>query len=125
MATKKKILFILPNLEAGGAERVLLNYARLLGADVFDVSLIIINDFGELQDYIPGNVNLINLNITRTRNAFFKLIRNINRIRPDFILTSSNRTNLLLLMAKPFYEGNRKLLFVNPICLLPSLVKTI
>lgn len=110
----KKILFILPNLEAGGAERVLLNYIRLLIGHDFDISLIIINDFGELQDYIPKNINLINLNINRTRNAFFKLIRNINRIKPDYILTSSNRTNLLLLMTKYFFVGKPKVIIREP-----------
>src|SRR6056297_1325262 len=111
---KKKILFLLPNLEAGGAERVLLNFARLLDDSDYDISLISINDFGELQDYIPKDIKFINLNITRTRNAFFKLISNINKTRPDYILTSSNRTNLLLLMAKTFLRGRPKVIIREP-----------
>ena len=111
---KKKILFLLPNLEAGGAERVLINYTRILDAAKYEMTLIIINDYGDLQNYIPGHVKLVNLNIKRSRYAFLKLIQATNSIQPDYIFSSTNRTNILLLLIKPFLKGSPKIIIREP-----------
>ncbi|MBN2279908.1 MAG: glycosyltransferase [Candidatus Marinimicrobia bacterium] len=110
----KKILFLLPNLEAGGAERVVLNYTRILDPSKYEMTLIIVNDYGDLQTYIPDHVNLVNLNIIRTRQAYFKLIRTINSIQPEYIFSSTDRTNVLLLMAKAFLLGKPKIIIREP-----------
>jgi len=110
----KKIVFLLPNLEAGGAERVLLNYTRILDSSQYEMTLIIINDYGDLHDYVPDHVKVINFNITRTRSAYFKLIQSINSIQPDFVFSSTNRTNVLLLMAKAFILGKPKIIIREP-----------
>lgn len=54
---KRKLLFIMPSMEGGGAERVLINLLNLLDYNLYTVDLIVLLGKGELWDSIPSKVN--------------------------------------------------------------------
>ena len=60
---KLKILFIMPSMGGGGAERVLINLLNLLNYDAYEVKLIVIMNKGKLWEDIPKDVNKISLHI--------------------------------------------------------------
>ena len=56
---KKKILFIMPTLEIGGAEKSLITILNLLDYDRYDVDLFLISHKGEFMKMIPNKVNVL------------------------------------------------------------------
>ena len=56
---KKKVLFLIPNLQPGGAERVLVNLVNNLDQDKFDVTLQTLFDVGVNKQYLLPHVRYI------------------------------------------------------------------
>jgi glycosyltransferase involved in cell wall biosynthesis len=111
---KRKILFTLPNLNGGGAERVIINIIKSLDREKFDIKLLLIDRIGVYFEYVPEYVEIISLDVKRTRNALPKLIKKINTIKPDILFSTLNRMNLLVLMASFFINSNIKLYVREP-----------
>lgn len=60
METKKtSVLFIMPQLNAGGAERSLINLFNELPTDCADINLLLLNKTGSLLKQVPEHVDLI------------------------------------------------------------------
>lgn len=100
----KKLLFILPTLNIGGAEKVTVNILNSLDSKIFDINLIVIDSrYKNLESSINKNIHVKYLNITKTRNAFFVLFKNIVSLKPDIVFSSLNRTNILILLIRLLY----------------------
>ena len=56
---KKKILFIMPSMFIGGAERSLLGIFEAIDYSQYDVSLFLYRHEGEVLSYIPKQINLL------------------------------------------------------------------
>ena len=54
----KNILFIIPKLDSGGAERVLLNIMNYLDREIFNLSLLIFQDGGSLMDNLKEHIKV-------------------------------------------------------------------
>ena len=72
MQSKKKILFILPTLCAGGAERVMSFVAQQLDDSKFEAKLIVLG-FDNDAVYIVDKIEVIYLNKKRLLLAIFDL----------------------------------------------------
>ena len=58
MSAKRKILFLLPSLRGGGAERTLINLLKKIDYDSYVVDLIVVAKTGIYVDQVPKNVNV-------------------------------------------------------------------
>ncbi len=58
---KQRILFLIPSLTGGGAERTLVNLLSKLDYDLVEIDLVVVERFGVYLDQIPKEVNLISL----------------------------------------------------------------
>ena len=56
---KKKILFVIPTLKSGGAEKSLVTLLQLFDYDKYDVSLFLFRKEGLFVNNIPQQVNII------------------------------------------------------------------
>jgi glycosyltransferase involved in cell wall biosynthesis len=97
----KKILFILPNLNAGGAERVTINYLRALDLDKYKVILAVFDQTNELLDLVPEKVTLVNLNTKKTMFSFFALLKLFRSFKPDVVYSTHSRVSALLFFVRP------------------------
>ena len=71
MKNKKKIIFFLPSLNAGGAEKVFIKTLNFLNSNSKNqIFLLIINKNGNLANSIDCGVKIINLNKTRLLFCF-------------------------------------------------------
>lgn len=90
-----KVLFLLPNLDAGGAERVSISIARLLkknGTKVLFVNFG--NNHGEMESWIIPSFDMISLDCKSTFLAL-KQLRKVILDHPEYYLFSSREhTNL-------------------------------
>lgn len=114
MIKRKKILFTLPNLLGGGAERVMVNIINQLDNKYFDITLLLINRRGALNTSIVNKVNIIDLNISRTRYSLFLIIKTIRKINPCIIFSTTHRMNILILLASFFIKRKIKIFIREP-----------
>ena len=58
---KKNILFIIPSLDAGGGEKSLINLLSQFDFNKYNVDLFLLNHSGLFMDFIPKEVNILNI----------------------------------------------------------------
>lgn len=101
-----KIFFLLPDLAAGGAERVSITIARLLKKNGFDVEFINIGaGIGDMQSWIVPEFKLTSFGYSRVLKVLPKL-RSFMKDHPDATFFSSREhTNLVGLFAAKLTHG--------------------
>lgn len=101
---KTKILFILPHLKAGGAERVVSFIFKNLNRTIFDTKLVVIG-FKKDNHYSVQGEDVVYLNRLRLRNAFFDVIKTIKTEKPDLVFSSIGHINIYLEFLKICYRS--------------------
>lgn len=61
---KKKVLFVMPGLYSGGAEKSLVNLLNLLDYSKLDVDLLLFKKEGLFMNQVPSEVNILNIPIS-------------------------------------------------------------
>lgn len=111
---RTKVLFFIPNLYGGGAERVSVNIIKQLDRDHFDVSLLVLSSEHSVYDIESMNVNLIELNASKTIYSVFKLRTAIKKMAPDIIFCSLFRGHIALYLALYGLACKAKLILRSP-----------
>ncbi len=93
---KKKILFFLPMLNVGGAERVTVNIIRSLDTNKYDIHLVMVEQKGLFLEHIPDYVTIHNLDAKKTIFSLFKLQKVIQKIEPAVVYSTLIRTHIML-----------------------------
>jgi glycosyltransferase involved in cell wall biosynthesis len=92
---RKKILFIVPTLKAGGAERITAFLSKNLNPILFEAKLIVIG-FEDDVVYDTKNIDITFLNKSRYFKAIPLLLQMIKRERPNIVFSSSGHINCTL-----------------------------
>jgi glycosyltransferase involved in cell wall biosynthesis len=101
-SSRTKILFLIPSLAGGGAERVIVNLLRHLDRSKFDLILAVVNmNSAVFLADLPSDVKLVDLECTRVRFAILKIIRLIWKIQPKVVFSTLGHLNLMLAILKP------------------------
>jgi len=103
----KKVLFVIPNLSGGGAERVLHTLLKNMNKKSFDISCMFYDSDHAFT--LPEDVKYYTLNEPGTDNFFVKLIKIIKRItklthfilknEPDVIVSFMNTVNFVCIIS--------------------------
>lgn len=96
---RKKIMFYLPTLNAGGAERVTMNILRYLDPRKYEMHLVMVSRTGEFLEYLPQHVIVHDLGTGKTIFSILKLRTLIKKIQPSFVYSTLIRTHIALDMA--------------------------
>jgi glycosyltransferase involved in cell wall biosynthesis len=107
---RKKVLFLIPSLAGGGAERVFTTLLAHLDRTSFECHLGVLQDQGSYMKDVPTDVGIHRLNISRVRYAIPGIVRLVWRVRPHAILSTLGHLNLALLLGRPFMPRGTKLL---------------
>ena len=108
--TQRKILFVLPSLDAGGAERVLITLMNGVDRDHYDAEFISVRGKGPLIDLINPSIPVHSLNKSPVPYVFPflpSLYRQIKAVQPDMIVSTMAHMNFAVLMLKPFFPDVR------------------
>jgi glycosyltransferase involved in cell wall biosynthesis len=100
-----KILFFIPTLSGGGAERVTLQLLQHIDRNKYAPHLLLFDKEGQYIEALPSSIPIFELKKRRSRKAFplfaiFSLKKIIKREKPDVILSLMCYTNALALIAK-------------------------
>ncbi|MEE9327310.1 MAG: glycosyltransferase [Cocleimonas sp.] len=94
--SKKSILFVMHELVAGGAERVVVNLANNLDRDKFEVHICLFNKKGWLLDLLKDDVTIHDLKTPRVSRGAIKFPFLLLSLKPDFVFSSIDHVNLLI-----------------------------
>ncbi|MEO8934878.1 MAG: glycosyltransferase [Xanthomarina sp.] len=84
---KVKILFILPSLAAGGAERIMSFVAKSINTEQFNTKLIITGS-KDKSVYNTGDLEVVYLNKSRVLKSGFSLFKIFKKEKPDIVISS-------------------------------------
>jgi hypothetical protein len=107
---KTKILFIIPSLRGGGAERVMLTLLKHLPRGQFGLSLALVEKVGHYLDELPNDVAVYDLEAGRVRYSILKIVRLINKIKPDIVFSTLGHLNIALVISKIFWQHSASLI---------------
>src|SRR5690554_6433835 len=105
---KTKVALIVPSMRGGGAEKVIANLVRYINKDEFEVKLILIKKEGPYLEMIPSEVGIVDLNSNRVRYSLIRLTKEINKFKPDVIISTLGHLNLAILIIKRFFWNKPK-----------------
>ena len=117
---KIKILFILPHLKAGGAERVVSFIHNEIDENIFAPHLIVIG-YEKDNVYPIINSNVTYLSERRLRNVPLKIMILVSNIKPDIVFSSMGHINLYLGFLKNLFP---KIKFIAREASIYSVMKT-
>lgn len=118
---RKKILFIIPSLSGGGAERILLNLLKHLDRKMFIPHIVLLKQQGIYLDQLPKDVIIHDLKLPekKQRNIFdiFKIITRMAlklypRIKPDIVMSFIEDANLIAIMSR-IISPHKPIIFIS------------
>ena len=104
----------MPNLLGGGAERVFVNIINQVDSSKYKIFLLLLNKQGPLHSCLANEIDIIDLNIKRTRFSLFKVIKTINKINPNIVFSTTHRMNIIVLLASFLVKNKIDILIREP-----------
>ncbi len=111
---KIKLAFLISTLDAGGAERQLINTVNALPKESFEIKLFILKDRAKLLSQLSGDiqVKVIGINAYVSPKSVYKVISEIRLFRPQILHSQMYASNILARVYKMF---NKPVFVVNQI----------
>lgn len=94
--TKKSVFFILPDLNAGGAERIVTTIANHLPREQFTPSIMLLRKEGAYLENLKPDVEIIDLKTERIRNSLKPILTEIKKRKPDIVFAGFGEVNAYL-----------------------------
>ncbi|PCI97425.1 MAG: hypothetical protein COB14_09105 [Alphaproteobacteria bacterium] len=104
---RPKVLFILPTLGAGGAERILITLMNNLDRTRFQPEFLALNDAGPIKEWVDKEILFHSFKNRTIKTSIFKLYTLIKNTQPDVIFTTMVHSNALALLMKLFFPHIR------------------
>ncbi len=123
---KPSVVFFMPSLEAGGAERVMVNIINNIDRQRYDVSLILAEAKGIFLDEVKKDVPIHVLHISSDAKLFFALAAYLRNNTVDVLVSAFPRINIICIAAKIFSGKNTKIIITehSVFSLLPKVATT-
>jgi glycosyltransferase involved in cell wall biosynthesis len=98
MNKKISVIFILPDLETGGAERIVTTIANHLSRDRFEPKILLLRKQGGYLDFLKKDVEIIDIDTERIRHSLKPILKEIYRRKPDIVFSGFGEVNAYLSM---------------------------
>lgn len=89
-------MFILPDLETGGAERIVTTIANHLSRDHFECTIMLMRKEGGYLKLLKNDVEVIDLKAERIRKSLKPILSQIYRRNPDIVFSGFGEVNAYL-----------------------------
>lgn len=90
------VIFILPDLETGGAERIVTTIANHLSRDFFDPKILLLRKQGGYLDLLKKDVEIIDIKTERIRHSLKPILKEIYKRKPDIVFSGFGEVNAYL-----------------------------
>ena len=98
---RSKIVFVLPALVSGGAERVLITLMNGIDKDKYEPVFLSINNEGELKYLIDETICFHCLNKKLSLSAMPSIYFKLKDLKPDIVISTMVHMNFAMLALKP------------------------
>ena len=122
MPIRYKLIFLLPDLRGGGAERAALGFMAALSRETFELHLVVCDKSGALRENVPADVTVHELG----RNSLFALPvcvyrfrRLLDRIQPAAVISFLWLADAIQLLAHRKHERTRAVVALH---MVPSML---
>lgn len=96
----KKVLFVLPNLDGGGAQRTTILTANwLVDNSDLEVGIVLLDNRGDLRGLVSPRVQVSNIGPVKARGSIRKLRHFFQSHRPEVIIPAQNYLNVVVVLA--------------------------
>lgn len=109
-ANRKRVLFLVPSLSGGGAERVTVTLLQNLDRSRFEPHLALIDAVGPLFQDLPADIPLHDLKAGRVRRAFPGIIRLAWKLKPQVIHSAMVELNMATVLLRAFFPPGLRVL---------------
>jgi len=111
----KKVVFLIPNLLIGGAQRVFVTLANSLDQEKYDIVMVTVGNSdridyqGEktLQGELNKNVRFVNLEIPSVKKSFFRIRSVLKKEKPEVVISTITYFIMFLGFIRPFLPKAR------------------
>ena len=103
------VAFVLPDLEGGGAQHVMLLLAGALDPSRFSVEVVVVGRADTMASDLPSGMVVTRLGARRLRDGMPRLIAHLRRRRPRVIVSVMGYLNLALLAARPLLRTESRI----------------
>ncbi|MGH9350553.1 MAG: glycosyltransferase [Terriglobia bacterium] len=110
MAERRRVLFVLPSLRGGGAERAVVILLRGLDRSRFEPHLALLDSVGPYLKELPEDLEVHHLGVRRVRYAVPALVWLMRKLRPRVAVSSLIELNMAMVIATAFLPRGPKLL---------------
>ncbi|MCE3074607.1 glycosyltransferase [Chryseobacterium gwangjuense] len=93
---KISVIFILPDLETGGAERIITTIANHLSRDRFEPKILLLRKQGGYLNFLRKDIEIIDVDTERIRHSLKPILREIYRRKPDIVFSGFGEVNAYL-----------------------------
>jgi len=107
---RPRVLLLIPHLGGGGAEKVFAQLAAGLSCEKYELHLALITQSAPPAGQFPPGVTLHPLGARRVRSAGPRLLRLIQSLRPQLIVSGMFHLNFLVLLLRPFFPASTRVL---------------
>lgn len=101
----KKVFFLIPYLQKGGSEKVIINLANNFSSKGFEVSIIVFNNKSDYNFLINSDVDIIDLKTNRALFSFFKLRKILKIAKPHILISALTHVNVLACFSSLFINN--------------------
>ncbi len=104
---KKSIIFILPDLETGGAERIVTTIANHLPRDQFSPSILLLRKEGAYLDFLKPDIEVIDIRTPRIRHSLKPTLLEIKKRKPDIVFSGFGEVNAYLSLFTKLFPNTK------------------
>lgn len=104
---KKTIIFILPDLETGGAERIVTTIANHLPRNLFLPKIMLLRKEGGYLDLLKDDIEVIDLKTPRIRHSLKPILLEIKKRKPDIVFCGFGEINAYLSLFIPLFPKTK------------------
>ena len=97
--TRLRVAFFLSDLDAGGAQRTIVNLVNALPPESFSVKLIVARNSGTARDWLDPAHEIVDLGCARSRGAVLPLRRYLAADHPDVLFATMVDANIVAALA--------------------------
>ncbi len=99
----KTILFILPDLNMGGAERIITTIINTIDKTRFQPKLLLLRKEGYYLELLNKETEIIDIKKERIREAFFPILKVLRKLKPDIVFGGWGEVSAFLAPVIPFF----------------------
>lgn len=104
---KISLIFILPDLETGGAERIVMTIANHLPRERFDPKIMLLRKEGGYLEFLKEDVEVIDLKTPRIRHSIKPILSEIRKRKPDIVFCGFGEVNAYLSLFIKFFPKTK------------------